>query len=166
MKIERLIEDLCLIDNVVVNYTQGRRMGLTDEEAEDRAMKAVYLAMKALEEVTEDEHKVEFEYLWDKGSDALSDTVETIRIAEAFNSVITGLLFLGSESKYIFAILNTTTYAQEEYLKLQSEIGIDMVDAANKLELMRSILFGDCFGWHYLLEKLKQYSKKGAAGDA
>lgn len=166
MKIERLIEDLCLIDNVMVDYTQGRRRGLTDEETEGRALKAVYLAMEALEKMTADKHKVKFEELWDKGSDALSDTVKTIEIAEAFNSVTTGLRFLGSESEYIFEILNTTTYAQEEYEKLQSEIGIDMVDAANKLELMRSILFGDCFGWHYLLEKLKQYSKKGAARDA
>ncbi len=49
MKIERLIEDLCLIDNVVVNYTQGRRRGLTDEETENRALKAVALAMETLE---------------------------------------------------------------------------------------------------------------------
>jgi crossover junction endodeoxyribonuclease RusA len=33
---------------VVVNYSQGRRRGLTDEETEDRALKAVSLAMEIL----------------------------------------------------------------------------------------------------------------------
>jgi hypothetical protein len=49
MKAEKIIDDLCLIDNVVVNYSQGRRRGLTDEETEDRALKAVSLAMEILE---------------------------------------------------------------------------------------------------------------------
>lgn len=161
MKIERLIEDLCLIDNVMVDYTQGRRRGLTDEETEDRALKAVSLAMERLEKTKTNKHKVRFEDLWDKGSDALYDTIKTIEIAEALNSTITGLRFLGSESKYIFEILNTTTYAQEEYEKLRDEIGVDMVDIANKMELMRSVLFGDCFGWHSLLKELKQHLKEG-----
>ena len=49
METEKIIDDLCLIDNVVVNYSQGRRRGLTDEETEDRALKAVSLAMEILE---------------------------------------------------------------------------------------------------------------------
>ncbi len=49
MEIEKIIDDLCLIDNVMVDYSQGRRRGLTDEETEDRAIKAVFLAMEALE---------------------------------------------------------------------------------------------------------------------
>ena len=48
MEAEKIIDDLCLIDNVVVNYSQGRRRGLTDEETEDRALKAVSLAMEIL----------------------------------------------------------------------------------------------------------------------
>jgi hypothetical protein len=51
MEIEKIIDDLCLIDNVVVNYSQGRRRGLTDEETEDRALKAVSLAEMALEKL-------------------------------------------------------------------------------------------------------------------
>lgn len=48
MEAEKIIDDLCLIDNVVVNYSQGRRRGLTDEETEDRALKAVSLAIEIL----------------------------------------------------------------------------------------------------------------------
>ena len=48
MEAEKIIDDLCLIDNVIVNYSQGRRRGLTDEETEDRALKAVSLAMEIL----------------------------------------------------------------------------------------------------------------------
>ena len=51
MEIEKIIDDLCLIDNVVVNYSQGRRRGLTDEETEDRALKAVSLAGVTLEKL-------------------------------------------------------------------------------------------------------------------
>jgi len=49
MDIEKLIDDLCLIENVMVDYSLGRRRGLTDEEAESRAIKAVNRAMEALE---------------------------------------------------------------------------------------------------------------------
>jgi len=49
METEKIIDDLCLIDNVVVNYTLGRRRGLTDEETENKAMEAVSLAMERLE---------------------------------------------------------------------------------------------------------------------
>ena len=48
MEAEKIIDDLCLIDNVVVNYSQGRRRGLTDEETEDRALKAVSMAIEIL----------------------------------------------------------------------------------------------------------------------
>lgn len=48
MEAEKIIDDLCLIDNVVVNYSAGRRRGLTDEETEDRALKAVSLAIEIL----------------------------------------------------------------------------------------------------------------------
>lgn len=48
MEAEKIIDDLCLIDNVVVNYSQGRRRGLTDKETEDRALKAVSMAIEIL----------------------------------------------------------------------------------------------------------------------
>lgn len=47
MEAEKIIDDLCLIDNVVVNYSQGRRRGLTDEETEGR------VAMYELREIDE-----------------------------------------------------------------------------------------------------------------
>ncbi len=56
MEIEKIIDDLCLIDNVVVDYSQGRRRGLTDEETEDRAMRAVSSAMERLEKTKTNKH--------------------------------------------------------------------------------------------------------------
>lgn len=52
MDIEKLIDDLCLIENVMVDYTLGRRRGLTDEETESRAIKAIGRAMEVLEKLT------------------------------------------------------------------------------------------------------------------
>ena len=48
MEAEKIIDDLCLIDNVVVNYSEGGRRGFTDEETEDRALKAVSMAIEIL----------------------------------------------------------------------------------------------------------------------
>ena len=63
MEAEKIIDDLCLIDNVVVNYSQGRRRGLTDEETEDRALKAVSLAMERLEKTKTNKHTREELYI-------------------------------------------------------------------------------------------------------
>jgi len=51
-KITEIVDDLCLIENVMVDYTLGRCRGLTDEETESRAIKAVGRAMEALEKLT------------------------------------------------------------------------------------------------------------------
>jgi len=47
--IEQVIEDLCLVDGVIPDYSLGRRRGLTDEETEKRAREAVSKAIEALE---------------------------------------------------------------------------------------------------------------------
>lgn len=96
----------------------------------------------------------EFEKLWGKGSDVLYRPNKTAEIIKAFNSVITGMYFLGTEEQYIFDTLNTTTYVQEEYKSLQNKLGIDIQDIAEKFELMRSILFGDCLDWEFICDKL------------
>lgn len=51
MDIEKLIDDLCLISNVKVDYSLGRHRGLTNEETESKAISAVSLAMEALEKL-------------------------------------------------------------------------------------------------------------------
>lgn len=51
VEIKEVIDNLCLIDNVLIDYPQGRRRGLTDEEAESRAMKAISIAIKELEKL-------------------------------------------------------------------------------------------------------------------
>ena len=47
--VAEIIEGLELIQEVSVDYTLGRRRNLSDEEAEDVAKSAVFLAMTALE---------------------------------------------------------------------------------------------------------------------
>ena len=47
--IKQVIEDLCLVDGVIPDYSLGRRRGLTDEETEKRAREAVSKAIEALE---------------------------------------------------------------------------------------------------------------------
>ena len=47
--IKQVIEDLCLVDGVIPDYTLGRRRGFTDEETEKRAREAVSKAIEALE---------------------------------------------------------------------------------------------------------------------
>lgn len=102
----------------------------------------------------------EFIKLFSKGSDALYNVEETASILKAFNEAIHGLYTIDSEESYIFDTLNTTTYVQEEYKKLAENIGIDLMDIANKLEMMRSILFGDCFNWDNIYAKLNKISSK------
>lgn len=49
MKIEEVIDGLSLIDDVIPSYSSGRRRGLTDEETEKKALRAVRLAIDILE---------------------------------------------------------------------------------------------------------------------
>lgn len=103
----------------------------------------------------------EFVKLFSKGSDALYNEEETASILKAFNEAIHGLYTIGSEESYIFDTLDTTTYVQEEYKKLTENTGTDLIDIANKLEMMRNVLFGDCFNWDNIYAKLnKIHSKK------
>lgn len=98
----------------------------------------------------------EFKKFWDSGSDALYNPQEAAKILKSFNDVIHGLYFLGSEENYIFSVLNTTTYQDEEYKRLTESMGIELTEIADKLELMRSILFGDCFNWDAICDGLER----------
>lgn len=51
MDIKELIKNLELIIDVTPDYVQGRRRGLTDDETEMLACKAVYEAIEALEKL-------------------------------------------------------------------------------------------------------------------
>lgn len=51
MDIKEIIENLCLIDNIVPDYLSGRRRGLTDDETEKLAYRAVYQAVEILEKL-------------------------------------------------------------------------------------------------------------------
>lgn len=56
--IEQVIEDLCLVDGVIPDYSLGRRRGLTDEETEKRAREAVSKAIELLEKQKEKLDKI------------------------------------------------------------------------------------------------------------
>ena len=99
----------------------------------------------------------EFKKFWNSASDALNNSQETAKILKSFNDVIHGLYFLGSEEEYIFSVLNTTTYQDEEYKRLTESIGIELTEIADKLELMRSILFGDCFNWDNVYNEFEKF---------
>ncbi len=51
MNIKEIIENLKLIINITPDYAQGRRRGLTDDETEMLAYKAVYEAIEVLEKL-------------------------------------------------------------------------------------------------------------------
>lgn len=51
--IKEIIKNLELIINVTPDYVQGRRRGLTDDETEKLAYKAVYEAIEVLEKLVE-----------------------------------------------------------------------------------------------------------------
>ncbi len=51
MNVKEIIENLCLIDNIVPDYLSGRRRGLTDDETEKLAYRAVYQAVEILEKL-------------------------------------------------------------------------------------------------------------------
>ncbi|HZK34888.1 MAG TPA: hypothetical protein VFD33_06235 [Bacillota bacterium] len=49
MNPNKLIDELCLIDDIIPDYVAGRRMGLTDGETESIAHHAIGRAIEALE---------------------------------------------------------------------------------------------------------------------
>ena len=51
MNVEEIIKNLELIIDVTPDYVQGRRRGLTDDETEMIARKAVYEAIEVLEKL-------------------------------------------------------------------------------------------------------------------
>ena len=106
-----------------------------------------------------------FAKIWSPTSDALYDTKKTIKILEAFNSAIDSLYYLGGEEEYISRVLNTTTYVEAECSRLNKSMGIELSDISNKLEMIRSLLFGDCFDWNYICNTLKDIPKNDENAD-
>ena len=98
-----------------------------------------------------------FEKLWDNGSDALYNPQETVTILKNFNDAIHGLYAIGGEERYIFNVLNTSAPVIKEYERLTKSMGISLIDVANTLEIMRNILFGDCFNWDNVYNEFKNF---------
>lgn len=97
-----------------------------------------------------------FEKLW-SGSDALYYPQETVTILKNFNDAIHGLYAIGGEEQYIFNVLNTSTPVIKEYERLTKSMGISLIDVANTLEIMRSLLFGDCFNWDNVYNEFENF---------
>jgi hypothetical protein len=103
----------------------------------------------------------EFKELWNRGTNALYYADKSATILKALNDAIHGLYYLGGEHDYIIHTLNVTTYVEEEYKKLLGDIigSQDLADIANKLEMIRSLLFGDCFNWDAIQSNLTKLTK-------
>lgn len=101
-----------------------------------------------------------FKKLFSGNSDALYNAEKSAEILKALNEIIHGLYFLDNEDTYILSTLNSTTYVEEEYKKLLTDIGTDFGDIANKLEMIRSLLFGDSFNWDNIYAELNKLSSK------
>jgi hypothetical protein len=104
----------------------------------------------------------EFRKLWNGGTNVLYYADKSATILKALNDAIHGLYYLGGEHGYIIHTLNTTTYVEEEYKRLLSKIiaDQDLSDIANKLEMIRSLLFGDCLNWDCICEELEKIQPK------
>lgn len=103
-----------------------------------------------------------FGKLWNSGSDALYDPQETAAILKGFNDAIRGLYSIGGEEQYIFNVLNTTTPVIKEYERLTKDMGIDLIDVANTLEIMRNLLFGDCFNWDNVYNEFENFHQSNS----
>lgn len=97
----------------------------------------------------------EFKKFWNSASDALYNPQETAVILKSFNDAIHGLYSIGGEEQYIFNVLNASTPVIKEYERLTKDMGISLMDIANTLEIMRSLLFGDYFNWDAICDGLK-----------
>lgn len=103
-----------------------------------------------------------FEKLWNSDSDALYDPQETATILKSFNDAIHGLSSIGGEEQYIFNVLNTSTPVIKEYERLIKSMGISLIDVANALEIMRNLLFGDCFDWDNVYNEFENFHQSNS----
>ncbi len=103
----------------------------------------------------------EFRRLFNNGADVVYNSKKSAEILKAFNEAISMLYYLGCEERYIFDVLNTSSYIEEEYKRLWKGIGVELQEVADTLEVARSLLFGDCFNWR----KIQSELNKIPAGD-
>ena len=102
-------------------------------------------------------NKEEFEKLWDKGFDAHHDPQEIVTLLKNFNDAINGLYAIGGEEQYIFNVLDTSAPVMREYERLIQSLGISLIEVADTLEKMRSILFGDCLDWDNIYKEFENF---------
>lgn len=105
----------------------------------------------------------DFKNLLNKNSDATYNPQEAAEILKGFNQAISGLYFLGGDERYISETLNLSAYEDEEYKRFIDSIGISLCEVADKLEMVRNILFGSCFNWDQIriqLEEMDTNSEK------
>ena len=98
--------------------------------------------------------------LFNGNNDALYNAEKSAEILKALNEAIHGLYYLDNEDTYVLSTLNATTYVEEEYKKLLIDIGTDFGNIANKLEMIRSLIFGDCFNWDNIYAELSKIPSK------
>lgn len=116
--------------------------------------------VKLQENKNEETKDVKFAQLWNEASDAMYNPEATANILKSFNMAISALYAIEGENEYIFSMLNTSSYAEKAYESIEKSIGVDLACVANKLELMRNVLFGDCLDWNNIHKAFEKYSKE------
>lgn len=96
--------------------------------------------------------------LFDSSSDMVYHASINSQCLRDFNNAITALYTLASGA-YTCDTRNTATYVED----VVKRFGLDIADVANKLEMTRSLIFGDAMNWDHVAQTLKCMCEKEGA---
>ena len=93
-------------------------------------------------------------------SDALYNAKHTTDILDAFNNIILGLFKL-SDEQWVFNTINVNTDTIDQYKNIEKKIGMELHELAEKVEIMRNLIFAEVIDWHKLSELFKALECEG-----
>ncbi|MGI6545569.1 MAG: hypothetical protein ACOX2M_03890 [Fastidiosipilaceae bacterium] len=113
-----------------------------------------------------DELTVNFEHVFDEDYTSISENAQSVvKILNAFEATINGMLFLASDERFIFNRMDTPKHIQERYLQLQKTLTSQSTSQSSKnefmhifevLEQMRALLVGSILDYDYLEHNLER----------
>ncbi len=83
--------------------------------------------------------------IFDRNSDVLYHPDKSSEILNYFLKASSGLYGISGGMDYIFNTLNAPVYVQRECEKILG--GLALADVADRLEMCRNLLFGECLDW-------------------
>lgn len=93
--------------------------------------------------------------IWSKQSNVNTRNKDAIKLLKHMNMAIDGIWGFACDNDYLFSTTNASSNAEDEYKRIEASIGIDLLELAGKLEVMRSMVFGDSLNWGIVLESLE-----------